>query len=162
MNENTDRGLDRMRRWKNKTVFLYNRHVSIRYALWLFRDPSKKCSNNGWKSRGSSLVSPFYGAGSVIVLSAYFWAKCVHLWCSKGSLKSGHPLKSALEVTNIIIWGRKRFIRLRPLDYHTARTQEIVKGGGAVYLNPLLYFVDLLIHKICFSSPWYVPICLLE
>lgn len=103
-----------------------------------FRDPSKKCSNNGWKSRGSSLVSPFYGAGSVIVLSAYFWAKCVHLWCSKGSLKSGHPLKSALEVTNIIIWGRKRFIRLRPLDYHTARTQEIVKGGGAVYLNPLL------------------------
>lgn len=127
-----------------------------------FRDPSKKCSNNGWKSRGSSLVSPFYGAGSVIVLSAYFWAKCVHLWCSKGSLKSGHPLKSALEVTNIIIWGRKRFIRLRPLDYHTARTQEIVKGGGAVYLNPLLYFVDLLIHKICFSSPWYVPICLLE
>lgn len=36
----------------------------------------------------------------------------------------------------IIYRGRKRFICLLPLDHHTARTQEIVKGGGAVYHDP--------------------------
>ena len=45
----------------------------------------------------------------------------------------------------LIYRGRKRFICLRPLGYHTARTQKIVKGGGAVHLDPLQFSVALLI-----------------
>lgn len=36
----------------------------------------------------------------------------------------------------IIQRGRKRSIRLRPLDYPVARTWKTVKGGAAVHLDP--------------------------
>ena len=36
----------------------------------------------------------------------------------------------------IIYRGHKRFICLCPLGYHAARTQKIVKAGGAVHLDP--------------------------
>ena len=40
---------------------------------------------------------------------------------------------------SIIYRGHKRFICLRPLGYHTARTQKIVESGEAVYLDPLQF-----------------------
>lgn len=44
----------------------------------------------------------------------------------------------------IIYRGHKRFICLCPLGYHAARTQKIVKAGGAVHLDPWLFSVGWL------------------
>ena len=41
-----------------------------------------------------------------------------------------------VEFHPIIYRGHKRFICLCPFGYHAAKTQKIVKGGEAVYLDP--------------------------
>ena len=46
----------------------------------------------------------------------------------------------------IIYRGRKQCICLCPLGYHTARTQEIVKSGRAVNLDPLQFTVSVAIN----------------